>query len=100
MSFVQEFYHKPSIHESHQAKLKMKSQAILSLALAILSLGHSVTGTPVRCSDASVPSRHLSCCTWLTQIQVQRDMVLAGEASPETCCSYGTCKGDVNVSGG
>jgi hypothetical protein len=36
----------------------------------------------------------------LTLVQEIRDQVLQGVLDPSACCSYGTCKGDVNVSGG
>ncbi|KAH7374980.1 hypothetical protein B0T11DRAFT_269481 [Plectosphaerella cucumerina] len=57
-----------------------------------------VKATPVRCSDV----RSLTSEWWevADEAQTQRDLILSGQASPETCCSYGTCKGDVNVSGG
>jgi hypothetical protein len=42
---------------------------------------------------------HSSVDGCLTIKQRIRDQVLMGELNPEACCSYGVCKGDVNVQG-
>lgn len=36
---------------------------------------------------------------FLTANQKIRDLVLRGELDPSACCSYGVCKGDVNIQG-
>ncbi|KAI6711391.1 hypothetical protein JHW43_006104 [Diplocarpon mali] len=41
-----------------------------------------VSTTPVPCPDSKI------------------DMILVGQLDPSACCSYGICKGDVNVQGG
>ncbi|KAH8679730.1 hypothetical protein BGZ60DRAFT_524939 [Tricladium varicosporioides] len=52
--------------------------AVLStLSISILS----VSATPIPCTDAV------------------RDQVLNGHLDPSACCSYGVCKGDVNIQG-
>ncbi|OHW93184.1 hypothetical protein CSPAE12_08132 [Colletotrichum incanum] len=60
----------------------MQLPTILPMALAIASLGFLVQGRPLPCPDA------------------KRDDILNGKASPEVCCSYGICKGDVVVMSG
>jgi len=54
----------------------------LSISLVLLGTFSTITATPVPCTDAT------------------RDLVLQGVLGAEACCSYGVCKGDVNVRGG
>ncbi|KAI3532748.1 hypothetical protein CaCOL14_008949 [Colletotrichum acutatum] len=60
----------------------MQFPAVFSMVLAIASLGAFVQARPSPCPD------------W------KRDDILNGKASPEICCSYGVCKGDVVVMSG
>ncbi|CCF47346.1 hypothetical protein CH063_15768 [Colletotrichum higginsianum] len=60
----------------------MQLPTVLSLALTMVSLGAFVQGRPLPCPDE------------------KRDDILNGKASPEICCSYGICKGDVVVTSG
>ncbi|KAE9368786.1 hypothetical protein N431DRAFT_428538 [Stipitochalara longipes BDJ] len=53
----------------------------LAIAMVVFSTFSTVFATPVPCTDRI------------------RDQVLIGELGPEACCSYGVCKGDVNVQG-
>ncbi|KAH8774042.1 hypothetical protein BGZ57DRAFT_763439 [Hyaloscypha finlandica] len=55
--------------------------SFLVVAMVVFSTFSIVTATPVPCTDRI------------------RDQVLMGELKPEACCSYGVCKGDVNVQG-
>ncbi|KAI1491303.1 hypothetical protein F5X96DRAFT_631973 [Biscogniauxia mediterranea] len=57
----------------------MQINFLISTAMAMLSLGSLVQGSPVPCPDS------------------KRDAILRGEISPESCCSYGYCKNDVVV---
>jgi len=59
------------------------SSEIIALAI-VLVLGATslVKATPLPCSDAVI------------------DLILVGELDSSACCSYGVCKGDVNVQGG
>ncbi|OAA65989.1 hypothetical protein SPI_02776 [Niveomyces insectorum RCEF 264] len=50
-----------------------------ALAAMILSLVGLVQATPVPCPDSKI------------------DLILNGKLSPEVCCSYGICKGDVVI---
>ncbi|PBP24268.1 hypothetical protein BUE80_DR004803 [Diplocarpon rosae] len=52
------------------------------LVVALLGLSAIVSATPVPCPDRKI------------------DMILGGQLDPAACCSYGICKGDVNVQGG
>ncbi|KUJ24405.1 uncharacterized protein LY89DRAFT_572138 [Mollisia scopiformis] len=58
------------------------SSQFLSISLVLLSTFSLITATPVPCTDRT------------------RDLVLQGILDPSACCSYGVCKGDVNVQGG
>ncbi|TVY62844.1 hypothetical protein LSUE1_G008436 [Lachnellula suecica] len=55
--------------------------SLLAFSVAALSALSAVAATPIPCSDAT------------------RDLVLRGDLDPSACCSYGQCKGDVNISG-
>ncbi|KAL2063712.1 hypothetical protein VTL71DRAFT_5517 [Oculimacula yallundae] len=57
------------------------TKQIAALALALMSMSSMVAATPVPCTDSV------------------RDQVLSGKLDPSACCSYGVCKGDVNISG-
>jgi len=57
----------------------MQLRLFVPLMAAMVSLGGVVQGTPVPCPDSKV------------------DAILKGEMSPEECCSYGRCKGDVVI---
>ncbi|KAH6669538.1 hypothetical protein B0J14DRAFT_487215 [Halenospora varia] len=52
-----------------------------SALIAILSTLTLISATPIPCTDAV------------------RDQVLNGHLDPSACCSYGVCKGDVNIQG-
>ncbi|KAF7911103.1 uncharacterized protein EAF01_002611 [Botrytis porri] len=58
------------------------SSTFLFVSAAVLGTFSLVTATPMPCSDAT------------------RDLVLRGTLDPSACCSYGVCKGLVNVQGG
>ncbi|KAF6805199.1 hypothetical protein CMUS01_14673 [Colletotrichum musicola] len=60
----------------------MKLSSVISAAATVISLGAIVQARPLPCPD------------------LKRDAILNGQASPEICCSYGTCKGDVNILSG
>ncbi|KAL0935361.1 uncharacterized protein CTRU02_209952 [Colletotrichum truncatum] len=60
----------------------MQLYAILTAAATVFSLSAMVQARPLPCPD------------------LKRDLILSGQASPEICCSYGTCKGDVNIISG
>lgn len=78
---------------------------IQSIVLCLLSSTTFVSCLPLpistMCSDVSrtwtitdrIPQR-------LTSIQETLDLILKGDLPKSACCSYGTCVGDVNVSGG
>ena len=51
------------------------------------------------CSDVSYRA-YMSFGTTSNILQEVRDQVLIGQLDPSACCSYGVCKGDVNVQGG
>ncbi|PMD12255.1 hypothetical protein NA56DRAFT_501018 [Hyaloscypha hepaticicola] len=55
--------------------------SFLAIAMVFVSTFSIITATPVPCTDRI------------------RDQVLKGELAPEACCSYGVCKGEVNVQG-
>jgi len=57
------------------------TSSFLAVAMLFISTFSVVTATPIPCTDRI------------------RDQVLMGELGPEACCSYGVCKGDVNVQG-
>ncbi|CZS95465.1 hypothetical protein WAI453_011382 [Rhynchosporium graminicola] len=57
------------------------TKQIITLAYALLSMSSVVVATPMPCSDAV------------------RDQVLSGKVDASACCSYGVCKGDVNIQG-
>ncbi|KXH52562.1 hypothetical protein CSIM01_09143 [Colletotrichum simmondsii] len=72
----------------------MQFPAVFSMVFAIASLGAFVQARPSPCPDVRrlpPPSNNPS---W------KRDDILNGKASPEICCSYGVCKGDVVVMSG
>ncbi|SPO02329.1 uncharacterized protein DNG_05002 [Cephalotrichum gorgonifer] len=56
----------------------MKFNTFLFPALAALSIGPGAA-TPVPCPDET------------------RDLILSGKLSPEACCPYGVCRGEVVV---
>lgn len=59
--------------------------------------------SPIPCPDVSscsIMSFMFSRRLLTNVLQVLRDQILLGLAAPESCCSYGMCKGDVNVQGG
>ncbi|OLN84379.1 hypothetical protein CCHL11_05945 [Colletotrichum chlorophyti] len=60
----------------------MKLPTIFSVIAAVVSLSALSQARPLPCPD------------W------KRDDILNGKASPEICCSYGICKGDVVVLSG
>ncbi|KAN0093645.1 hypothetical protein V8E51_016829 [Hyaloscypha variabilis] len=57
------------------------SSSFFAIGMVVISTFSMVTATPVPCTDRI------------------RDQVLIGELGPEACCSYGVCRGDVNVQG-
>merc|ERR1712093_105163 len=57
------------------------TKQIVTLAIALLGMSSMVAATPVPCTDRI------------------RDQVLMGQLDPSACCSYGVCKGDVNIQG-
>ncbi|KAF0326570.1 hypothetical protein RB213_003696 [Colletotrichum asianum] len=60
----------------------MQFNTIVSAAVAAFSLGAVIQARPLPCTD------------------LKRDLILSGQASPEICCTYGICKGDVNIISG
>ncbi|PQE15978.1 hypothetical protein CJF31_00008586 [Rutstroemia sp. NJR-2017a BVV2] len=61
--------------------MRPSSTTFLFISAALLSTLSLVTGRPMPCSDTT------------------RDLVLRGDLDPSACCSYGICKGDVNIQG-
>ncbi|KAI9047828.1 hypothetical protein LZ554_008536 [Drepanopeziza brunnea f. sp. 'monogermtubi'] len=55
--------------------------AIIAVTIALLGMPALVAATPVPCPDHT------------------RDLVLNNKLDPSACCSYGVCKGDVNIQG-
>ncbi|KAF3764525.1 hypothetical protein M406DRAFT_62319 [Cryphonectria parasitica EP155] len=60
----------------------MQLHTALSAIVAAVFFGSIAHASPMPCPD------------------VIRDQILLGLLEPEACCSYGICKGDVNVQGG
>ncbi|KAF8848935.1 hypothetical protein BDZ45DRAFT_253068 [Acephala macrosclerotiorum] len=62
--------------------MRFSTPQFLSISFVLLGTFSATTATPVPCTDEI------------------RDLVLQGVLGAEACCSYGVCKGDVNVQGG
>ncbi len=78
----------------------MQLRFILS-GLAALSMITSAIATPIRCSDVRASSMFfLDDDTSQCLLQSTRDAILRGDLSPEACCSYGICLGDVVIQSG
>ncbi|CAD6501558.1 BgTH12-01809 [Blumeria graminis f. sp. triticale] len=59
-----------------------RTPSLVSIICILLQSPIITSATPVSCSERT------------------RDLVLRGDLDPSACCSYGMCKGDVNVRGG
>lgn len=62
-------------------RFSISASRIIAISIGLLSTLSMVSGTPVPCTDEV------------------RDLVLRGDLDPSACCSYGVCKGDVNIQG-
>jgi hypothetical protein len=87
--------------QSLSKKMQFSISHILAVSVTLLSTFSMVSATPVPCTDVSL---HLLSSFFLSQdasnsLQRVRDLVLRGDLDPSACCSYGVCKGDVNVQG-
>jgi len=97
----------PGYTASHPATPSMEPIASLRqlCIVVLLALVPAVSLTPIPCPDVSpghpsiphfpAPPTHSKTDMMLGQLK--RDLILKGELSPEACCPYGRCKGDVVV---
>ena len=78
----------------------MQLNVTLPKIAAVILLGGLAQASPIRCPDVrEIPPFSIYSITPRTRtnmsFQSTRDAILRGDVSPEACCSYGVCVGEV-----